>query len=126
MNKKKDFFEELENDDLKCVNCGRKIKSLKDGCDYCNGEDIITNNSNADKEDNTIASIIKVIAWIELVLGLIIGILGGKNSYGDIDFNIVITNWLLYGGLFIGVYSLGEIIQILHDIRKELRKQKRK
>ena len=34
--------------------------------------------------------------------------------------------WMMYGGIFLGIYALGEIIQILHDIRRELIKKNNK
>ena len=72
--------------------------------------------------ENNIASIIKYIAWVELVFGCIVSILSGK-TMNEYNFNILITDLIIFGGIFIGLYALSEIIQILHDIRFELRKK---
>ena len=71
--------------------------------------------------ENKIANIIKIIAWIELVFGVILSILNSA-SYDGFDYNLLISKIIIFGGAFIGIYALGEIIQILHDIRYELRK----
>ena len=77
---------------------------------------------NSDENENMIASIIKVVAWIELVFGIIFSFLNSK-SYDGFDSNALILNIIIFGGAFIGIYALGEIIEILHDIRYELRKK---
>lgn len=125
MSKEKDFFEELEdNKKVKCVNCGREVKNLEDGCPYCNSKDYSYDEKVTNNNSNTIASIFKVIAWIELVLGFILGFVLGRDEYDFLDFNQVLITWLIYGGVFLGIYAMGEVIQILHDIRAELRNKK--
>lgn len=124
---KEDFFDNLEDYEkskkVKCANCGREVKDLEKGCSYCNNsKEYNTENynmklENIRKEKNTIASILKVIAWITLIGGFILGFVLGKDEYGDIEFISLLQVWLMYGGVFLGIYALAEIIQILHDIR---------
>lgn len=102
MSKEKDFFEELEDT--------KKVSKYE--------ENIKENNS------NTIASILKVIGWIILIIGFILGFVTSRNRYDDFDFTLALTTWLIYGGVFLGIYAMGEVIQILHDIRAELRNKK--
>lgn len=102
MSKEKDFFEELEDT--------KKVSNYE--------ESVKENNS------NTIASILKIIGWIILVIGFILGFVTGRNEYDDFDFTLALTTWLIYGGVFLGIYAMGEVIQILHDIRAELRNKK--
>ena len=78
------------------------------------------------QEKNTISSILKVIAWIIIVLGFILGFILGKNEYDDIEFSSLITIWLTYGGVSLGIFALAEIIQILHDIRFKIWNSKKK
>lgn len=125
MSKEKDFFEELEdNKKVKCVNCGREIKDLEKGCPYCDSKDYSYEKSIKENNSNTIASVLKVVGWIILVIGFILGFATGTDEYGSFVFTQVLTIWLIYGGLFLGIYAMGEVIQILHDIRAELRKKK--
>lgn len=65
------------------------------------------------QEKNTISSILMIIARVLIVLGFILG----KNEYDDIEFNSLMTIWLTYDGISLGIFALAEIIQILHDIR---------
>lgn len=124
---KDNFFDNLEdyekNKRIKCVNCGRDIKNEEKGCPYCNNskeyytENYNTRLENIIKEKNTISSILKIIAWIIIFIGFILGFIIGKNSYDEIEFITLITIWLIYGGISLGIFALAEIIQILHDIR---------
>lgn len=77
------------------------------------------------QEKNTISSILKVIAWIIIVLGFILGFILGQNEYDEIEFSSLITIWLTYGGISLGIFALAEIIQILHDIRFKIWKGKK-
>lgn len=123
---KDNFFDNLEdykeNKKIKCVNCGREVKDLEKGCPYCNNLKEYTENLDMRlekimQEKNTISSILKVIAWIIIVLGFILGFILGQNKYDEIEFSSLITIWLTYGGISLGIFALAEIIQILHDIR---------
>lgn len=97
------FFDELEktntNKNLKNVsNDNSKIETIK-------------------KENNTISLVLKVIAWIILILGFIMGFILGVDEYDDLYFPLMLEIWCLYGVEFLVTYSFAEIIQILHDIR---------
>ena len=132
---KDDFFDNLEDYNkskkIKCVICGREVKELEKGCPYCNNlKEYYTENLNMRLEEimqekNTVSSILKVIAWIIIILGFILGFILGKNEYDDIEFSSLITIWLTYGGVSLGVFALAEIIQILHDIRFKIWKGKK-
>ena len=78
------------------------------------------------QEKNTISSILKIIAWVLIVLGFILGFILGKNEYDDIEFSSLMTIWLTYGGISLGILALAEIIQILHDIRFSIWDSKKK
>ena len=97
-----DFFEELEKNS---VDTNKEIKYIKD-------------NSNK----NIISSIIKVICWLTIIIGFIIGIsLYAINE----DALEMITSWSIYFGCSIGGFAIAEIIQILHDIRNKLYSDKK-
>lgn len=70
---------------------------------------------------NAIANILKFIGWIVILVGFIGGIILGRNiyEYGHYEFNYVamLITWLSCGISAILFFALGEIIQILHDIR---------
>lgn len=132
---KDNFFDNLEdykeNKKIKCVNCGREVKDLEKGCPYCNNLKEYTENLDMRlekimQEKNTISSILKVIAWIIIVLGFILGFILGQNKYDEIEFSSLITIWLTYGGISLGIFALAEIIQILHDIRFKIWNSKKK
>lgn len=132
---KDNFFDNLEDYNnskkIKCVNCGREVKDLEKGCPYCNNlKEYYTENLNMRLEEimqekNTISSILKVIAWIIIVLGFILGFILGQNEYDEIEFSSLMTIWLTYGGVSLGIFALAEIIQILHDIRFKVWKGKK-
>ncbi len=134
---KDNFFDNLEdykeNEKVKCVNCGKEFYQTnpKKGCPYCNNlKEYSTENYNVRlenimKEKNTISSILKVIAWIIIVLGFILGFILGQNEYDEIEFSSLMTIWLTYGGVSLGIFALAEIIQILHDIRFKVWKGKK-
>lgn len=132
---KDNFFDNLEdykeNKKIKCVNCGREVKDLEKGCSYCNNlkeyntENLDIRLEKIMQEKNTISSILKVIAWIIIVLGFILGFILGQNEYDEIEFSSLITIWLTYGAISLGIFALAEIIQILHDIRFKIWKGKK-
>ena len=132
---KDNFFDNLEdykeNKKIKCVNCGREVKDLEKGCSYCNNlkeyntENLDIRLEKIMQEKNTISSILKVIAWIIIVLGFILGFILGQNEYDEIEFSSLMTIWLTYGAISLGIFALAEIIQILHDIRFKIWKGKR-
>lgn len=133
---KNDFFDNLEEKEeskkVKCVNCGRVVKDLEKGCPYCdnlkdyNTENIDERLEKIMKEKNAISSILKVLAWITIVLGFILGFVSGRNEYDEIEFGALMSIWLTYGGISLGIFALAEIIQILHDIRFKIWSGKKK
>lgn len=121
----------------KCEKCGSDNNYENKYCNNCGNElsvnNLLENNTeNLDmrlekimQEKNTISSILKVIAWIIIVLGFILGFILGQNEYDEIEFSSLITIWLTYGGISLGIFALAEIIQILHDIRFKIWKGKK-
>ncbi len=117
----------MENEQKFCKECCREItkseaESNKGFCTKCYlmrkkeySNDNIANYSN-DLKTNVVARIIKVIA----IIGGFIGIIYGFNlldSYHteDIAFPIIIAS--IVSAIF--VYALGEIIQLLEDIKNK-------
>lgn len=121
----------------KCEKCGSDNNYENKYCNNCGNElsvnNLLENNTeNLDmrlekimQEKNTISGILKVIAWIIIVLGFILGFILGQNEYDEIEFSSLITIWLTYGGVSLGIFALAEIIQILHDIRFKIWKEKK-
>ena len=81
------FFNELEEKNIK-----------KDNKDYP-----------INKEKNGLATFLKIVAYIELIVGFIL----------SADNNELYV-FLIYLGIFISILVFCEILQILHDIRKQL------
>lgn len=71
------------------------------------------------QEENTLSTILKIIAIITVVIGFIFGLVVGVNNDYDSESGFLII-WLIFGGSALGIYALAEIIQILHDIRRKL------
>ena len=71
------------------------------------------------QEENTLSTILKIIAIITVVIGFIFGLVVGVNNDYDSESSFLII-WLIFGGSALGIYALAEIIQILHDIRRKL------
>lgn len=91
-----------------------KKEELKEGkTETKDREEIIT------QEENTLSTILKIIAIITVVIGFIFGLVVGANSDYDSESGFLII-WLIFGGSALGIYALAEIIQILHDIRRKL------
>lgn len=93
------FFEEMDNNTEK-ISLGNNINKIY-------------------KEKNTIVVIFKVISILTILGGFITGIeLGSK--WNGVQWGTTIPIWI---GSFISAlitYSFGEIIQILHDIRRKV------
>lgn len=70
-------------------------------------------------QNNRVATILKVYAWLNFFVSLFLfGVLHDELYLSGISF------WLLIGVsviINIGIYALGEIVQILHDIRNNHR-----
>lgn len=94
-----------------CPDCGREIDDVKNGCLYCKSKEEYLTRKNS-KAQNTIASILQILAWGVLLVGIFFGTI----MSGEPNFLILIASFLS----FVFVYALGEIIQILHDIRAKL------
>ncbi len=77
--------------------------------------------ANIRRPDNGIATVFKIIAWLTLIGGIFYTIAICQDiKEDDLVTQVVVGNVVLYGALFIGVYSVAEVIQILHDIRRKL------
>ena len=75
------------------------------------------------KVKNTISSTLKLIALFLIVLGFIVGLILGTTEE-NIKFSSILTIWLIYGVVSLGIFALAEIIQILHDIRYKVWSEK--
>ena len=75
------------------------------------------------KESNTIGKVLHTIGWIILIIGLVGGVL---IQIGQEEFNIMtlIYVWSIFGFGSLLTIGFGEVIVILHDIRKRLYKKK--
>ena len=73
--------------------------------------------NNREFDENIIACIIKAIAVFFLVFNLIFALFNNDNVFSNE--NIINIAYILMCSL--GIYASGELLQILHDIRSELR-----
>ncbi len=71
----------------------------------------VSNNSKSSNK-NSVASIIKGLSILEIICGVIIGLMMID------EFGIAIIVATMISGIFI--YALGEIIQLLEDIKKQI------
>ena len=73
------------------------------------------------RETNMVAYAIKCIAWVDLVVGILI-LLSFNFAEKEIVMPFLTFILPLIGIVisFIFIYAIGEIIQIIHDIRKRL------
>ncbi len=96
-----DFFNNLEDNkkDKKEILSEKKVKEIT-----------IKNNVN-----NMVAKVFKNLAWVILIIGGILGLI-------TFEFSIInlLMIWLATGIVFLFIYSFGEIIEILHDIRLKI------
>ena len=71
------------------------------------------------RDNNLLASLLFVIAWLTIALGFIFGIvMGGETD--EFDFIITLKYWAISDIFAIIFFSLSEIIRILHDIRYKI------
>ena len=79
------------------------------------------------RSNNFIADIVKIMGFVFLGLGFIMGIILGQNiyEYGHYQFNYtaMIITWVSSGLSAIVFFAFAEIIQILHDIRLKIYKK---
>ena len=73
--------------------------------------------------DNTIAKVLKILAWGILGIGLIVFLITGQ-QIEDNDITILLEICAIYGGISLMILSLSEIIQILHDITLKIYSKK--
>lgn len=110
---------DMNNEKTKCVNCGKEIyiADLEKGCPYCSGNE--TNDISS--KDNTISIVLRVIGWLIIFISFIGGIVLGH----EFDYVIMLICWISCGVSAVLFFALGEVIQILHDIRFLLRKERK-
>ena len=118
---------------IKCKECGEKIESTLKTCPKCGctikKEEKVeatvnlsseNHKKSMNKEFNSLATFIKVIAWLVIIAGLFIGIANGSDSD---DFKVTLINWVYYFSAGISCLVIAEVIQILHDIRVKIYKK---
>ena len=126
---------------LYCNECEKEVIPVKGKCPICGldfnpdvsnlrpfNEPRYYQSSNVEKtieygSKNSVASVFKIISYILIGLGFIIGFIQ-TNEAGEEALIIFITDLLIYGGIALGCYALAEIIQILHDIREKVWRKK--
>lgn len=72
------------------------------------------------RETNMVAYAIKCIAWVDLVVGMFILFIVTFNDTVEIPFLTIVLAVIGIVISFVFIYAIGEIIQIIHDIRKRL------
>jgi hypothetical protein len=131
------FF--IERDDImeKCANCGSPVANGNRICVNCleksireNARDLYSSNKETvDKtqmeiqkqyveEKNGMSSVLKIIGWITIILGFIVGGYVAYNSDEDMWFFIIAALSLIQGILFI---AFGEVIRLLQGIKDKLK-----
>lgn len=101
--------------DNKCPNCGMEF--IPEAVEVCKEEYYNT-------DVNGVSFTCKIVGVIILVAGLIMGIVLGKDIVTEeFSFWAMLSYWLTYGGIALGAFAVGEIIQILHDIRAKVQKK---
>lgn len=116
-----------------CENCGRPLDRgdikycklcVEDKDYYKNKEEIARNKEYySNNTSNSTATAVKIIGWLEIIGGVILGIILGnvfENRYGDFNFGACVG--AIAGSIITGVFILGfaEIIQLLQDIKDKL------
>lgn len=85
------------------------------------------NLSNAKSEDNSVATAVKIIGYVEIICGIILGIILGNTfgiGYNGYDFNVALCIGTIIAGIICGIFivGFGEIIQKLQNIENNVRK----
>ncbi len=120
-------YEENESSRTTCKNCGAKLYKRKIIKDNENDEqEEIYEEKNASffnitKGNNNVATVVKIIGWIEIVCGVILGIILGNTyelGYYRTEFNGGLCLGIIIAGIIIGTFIIGfgEIIQKLQNI----------
>lgn len=113
-----------KNKKFKCIKCGTLIKDISDGCPKCFCHEYKEINFNQRFENmlrdyNLLSSLLYIIAWLTIALGFIFGIVMG-GEYEDFNLIISLKYWAITAICAIIIFSLSEIIKILHDIRYKI------
>ena len=68
------------------------------------------------EKDNSISKMIKRLAIISVIISIVVLVI----DYGDIGMSLatIVDIFLIYAWWILGGYTVAEIVQILHDIRK--------
>ena len=104
---------------VKCEICGREFEMTKpeDGCPYCHGKQV-----EEAHDRNSMAGILKGAGWLIFIIGFIGSIILGSSvhfdSYSDFNYVVMMIGWISTGVSSLFLFAFSEIIQILHDIRK--------
>ena len=95
-----------------CKNCYKERKNIDIGKERYNNEE----SESEDNGNNTVATIIRGIALISAIAGVIVGLVSidALNS-GVMAVVIIIASIILS----VFIYALGEIIQLLEDIKNK-------
>lgn len=108
----------------KCPKCGNLIVDPKDGCWHCQEKERDAKKKAAKQaaimqnENHPLSFILKSFALIILIIGIILTITISSVT----DISIIVYLWTNFGFICIVSYALGEIINILHSIRKNTKK----
>ena len=71
------------------------------------------------REDNSVGVILRVIGWLILLIGFIMGFVIADTPLGFSFLNLIYT-WFACGLFALTVIGFSEIIIILHDIRRKI------
>ena len=79
-------------------------------------------NEKIKRETNMVAYFFKCFAWVDLVVGIFITNIAifTFNDTVEIPFLTIVLSIIGIVISFVFIYAIGEIIQIIHDIRKRL------
>lgn len=79
-------------------------------------------NEKIKRETNMVAYFFKCFAWVDLAVGMFIlfSIIFTLNNSIKIPFFTIVLSIIGIVISFVFIYAIGEIIQIIHDIRKRL------
>ena len=111
-----------------CNNCEKDVKLKNDKCPNCGlkiDKEVIEYKKNEYEEEifpkNTVSQILKIIGWIIVISGLIIGLIYAfilDGQIGLIPFLEYVFAFFASSMLF---FALGEIIQLLEDIKNKIK-----
>lgn len=111
----------------KCNWCGAEINDDAKLCSKCEAICYeLSNTSNTDaetqeekvKKENVISTILKVIGWLTIIAGIILGI------YVSVELNVIRWFFIYFGTFFIvGIIfiAFGEVIRLLQEIDNKIK-----